>query len=427
MALFTSTNGYFEITDLSFSPNKVIAEAELGDRSGLEKTTYSITIKNVSGKKITGLSLYMTYGWINAQGEGSGSEICFLYGDLEYEEAITWNANTTKTFTGEWDVIYSEGSEPVFSAHALKPYYSTVHSRTQLLNLTVNPNLDGYYDSFADISGENQKYLAVLDGFYSPSVVMFDADRVASDEDPNIATSAKLSLADGLSDDQKARMKWTVYYDGTSIPYDTGVTLDQLLTGITGSTTFITQQFDKDSNHDLVLTFGDEYELATSSTVTIPRGFANMHLSGKSTGGVCFGGFCKSSLGYPMLESYYPIYAYDGFGYMGQYSTEETATGMLWVDGSMIYRKAVQFTSFTKGGWVNKNISASGTIDTVTAIYGMAKAASDQYPIPYPAFDAYMICVNASGNPATSVGLYVGKSLTLTQAWVIVEYTLADE
>jgi hypothetical protein len=364
MALFTSTNGYFEITDLSFSPNKVIAEAELGDRSGLEKTTYSITIKNVSGKKITGLSLYMTYGWINAQGEGSGSEICFLYGDLEYQEAITWNANTTKTFTGEWNIIYPEGSEPVFSAHALKPYYSTLLSRTELLRLTVNPNPEGYYDSFADISGENQKYLAVLDGFYSPSVVMFDADRVASDEDPNIATSAKLSLADGLSDDQKARMKWTVYCDGTSIPYDTGVTLDQLLTGITDSTTFITQQFDKDSNHDLVLTFGDEYELATSSTVTIPRGFANMHLSGKSTGGVCFGGFCKSTENNPMFECYYPAYFYGGIE--GIKSVQCGRTESITVSKTKYSDVAVTFsTPFTEAPTVML------TIETSSVAYAM--------------------------------------------------------
>ena len=312
MAIFTSTNGYFEITDISFSPNKVIAEKELGSYSGLQKTTYSITIKNVSGKKITGLSLYMTYGWLDAQGEEDGSDICFLYGDLEYQKAITWNANTTKTFTGEWDILYSEGYEPVFSAHALKPYYSTQWSRTELLTLTVIPNPEDYCDSFSDISGENQKYLAVLDGFYSPSVVTFDADRVASDEDPNIKTSVKLSLVSGLTDTQKSYMKWHAYVDGTEIEIDSSVTIDQLLTGITDSTTFITHQFDKNSDHNLTLTFGDEYELTTSGVVVIPRGFANLHLSGAKNGGICAGGFSKSTDDNPMFECYYPAYFYGG-------------------------------------------------------------------------------------------------------------------
>ena len=60
----------------------------------------------------------------------------------------------------------------------------------------------------------------------------------------------------------------------------------------------------------------DGYETA-SSLVTVDRAFANMHLSGKTTGGVAFGRFSSSTQGAPKLESDFPAYFYGGIADLG--------------------------------------------------------------------------------------------------------------
>lgn len=69
--------------------------------------------------------------------------------------------------------------------------------------------------------------------------------------------------------------------------------------------------FNPSYNYTISFEIGDSYETVIFS-VLVARAFANMHLSGKTTGGVCFGGFSSSSDGVPKLESHFPIYPYGG-------------------------------------------------------------------------------------------------------------------
>lgn len=270
-----------------------------------------------------------------------------------------------------------------------------------------------------------------LDAYYTPKIEKFIVERTA-DEANTVKATIKLSHADGLTTTQINRLSCTLSdWDGTE--YRTLTlhrTMTELYTGVTDDTAVITDTFDTGKDHTLTLVFGDTAEVVQQID-TVEHAFANLHLSGASTGGACYGGFCKATENNPMLESYYPAYFYNGIAYGGiNYPLEGTGeqdTGVKWVDGKTIYRQAIKFTSFTKGSYVYKNISSRGTIDTVVAMYGTAKYAGGQYPVPSTAAEAYMICVYAYGNPATQIGLFEGKSLTLTQAWVIVEYTLSDE
>ena len=406
MAIFTSTFAKFEINALNFSTRY----ATWGD-----SISVTMTVKYKSGSTIAEPYLSLSFAYTDTDGNQKFAD---LTGYVPLNRQWKAGYSITQTLTGTLEKP-STMQDPDTRICAPVDGTGLVFSISYFDTTTYTQNV---VDDFVNLYGDDYKYFGILDKHYSPSVLDFYTERTA-DEALTVRSTIKVSIADDLTDTQKARISWVLKDDvGNVIP--TTATLDELIAGIKDSTAFITDEFGKETHKDIILTFGDAYEYVVAYS-DIDRCFANVHLSGKETGGACFGGFCKSSAGYPMLESYYPIYAYGGFGYMGQYSTEETATGMLWIDGSMIYRKALEFTSFTKGGWVNKNISASGTIDTVTAVYGMAKGASSQYPIPYPAADAYMICVNASGgDPVTQVGLYVGASLTLTHAWVIVEYTL---
>lgn len=350
MPLFTSDGDDFEITALSFSP-KIFTEGD--------SVNFSVTLTNKTGVKITSLAVcfYLffpakVYQQLNDDGEwgvadGFSYTSYEILGSSGEEIATSWANNASKTFTGVLQISYSpiyynEGECTNITTRVLP-----ITTDGEGLRMTIEANQANIYSYFSNLYGANHEYATPIDRHYSPTVQTFDAERVSNDEDPNIKTSVKLSVADGLTDTQKARMSWHVYSSGTAISFDSSITLAQLITGITDSTTFITSQFDKDYDHQLSLTFGDEYELAKSTTVTIPRGFANMHLSGKSTGGVCFGGFCKSAENNPMFECYYPAYFYGGIE--GIKSVQCGTTELIAVNKASYSDKTVTFsTPFTE-------------------------------------------------------------------------------
>ena len=269
----------------------------------------------------------------------------------------------------------------------------------------------------------------VLDARYSPSIPAFSVERTG-DEAETIKVTLKLGLAADLTDTQKARMiPKLVDGSGTEITLHY-TTLDDLLTGVVDSTTIVTNTFDKAVNHDLTLTFGDSYESA-SAKADIDRSFANLHLSGKSTGGACFGGFCTSTEGNPKLETYYPIYAYAGIavGGGGAYSTDEVDTGSKWIDGKTIYRKVVEFTAITNGRANDMAIGASGTIETVVGYRGMGYKTGKTYYWSIPHYDTrsqYTIMIELVMGDAPLVRITPGSGRDLAYAFVVVEYTLAD-
>lgn len=271
---------------------------------------------------------------------------------------------------------------------------------------------------------------AILDARYSPSIPAFSVER-ASDEAETIKVTLKLGLAADLTDTQKARMiPKLVDGSGTEITLHY-TTLDDLLTGVVDSTTIVTNTFDKAVNHDLTLTFGDAYESA-SAKADIDRSFANLHLSGKSTGGACFGGFCTSTEGNPKLETYYPIYAYAGIavGGGGAYSTDEVDTGSKWIDGKTIYRKVVEFTAITNGRANDMAIGASGTIETIVGYRAMGYKTGKTYYWSIPHYDTrsqYTIMIELVMGEAPLVRLTPGSGRDLAYAFVVVEYTLEQE
>lgn len=74
---------------------------------------------------------------------------------------------------------------------------------------------------------------------------------------------------------------------------------------------FSSISFNTAYNYTITFTIGDAYETAVF-VVLIARAFANMHLSGLSTGGVAFGRFSSATQNNPKLESDYPAYLYGG-------------------------------------------------------------------------------------------------------------------
>lgn len=318
MALFTSAKGYFEVTAVSFSP-KVITVGE--------ETTYSVTIKNVSGKKITSMYACMGLYYPDAAGRVSRSTDVYMYGGPSFAlSSISWAANASKTFTGTFKFTTSTYYTylPNITTR-LMPLFDATSStggskRGMMIQLVTDATFaDGSnHDNIYDIRGENSEYLAVIDARYNPAITIFSAERcmdgVQNDEGENIMTDLKLSLPENAITGGFT-MKFYYARDADASTGSSSINLTSsitaALTGITNSTTLITQTFDKASDWGLMITFGDAYE-STTARADLARSFANMHLSGHDTGGVCFGGFSTATEGNPKLESHYPIYPYAG-------------------------------------------------------------------------------------------------------------------
>ena len=353
---------------------------------------------------------------------------------------------STTTAPTTWTALM--GSEGVLHEDGLLDGYTIARNQTK----TYSDNTSLTFDTWWATTLQTQRAIAIkmvvynastdaflaeaevpnfviIDARYSPSIPAFSVERTG-DEAETIKVTLKLGLAADLTDTQKARMiPKLVDGSGTEITLHY-TTLDDLLTGVVDSTSIVTNTFDKAVNHDLTLTFGDTYESA-SAKADIDRSFANLHLSGKSTGGACFGGFCTSTEGNPKLETYYPIYAYAGIavGGGGAYSTDEVDTGSKWIDGKTIYRKVMQFTSITNGRANDMAIGASGAIETIVGYRGMGYKTGKTYYWSIPHYDTrsqYTIMIELVMGDAPLIRLTPGSGRDLAYAVVVVEYTLAD-
>lgn len=324
MALFTSAAGYFEVTAVSFSPNVITVG---------EETSYSITVKNTSGKKITSMYATIKMYYPTASGKITGSDDYYMYGAEYFEMAsISWAAGASKTFTGTFKFTTSSSASylPNITTRVMPIYKGSQCGFTSapyadlnfgiMLDFVTNATFsDGTnYDLVCDIRGENNDYLTVIDSRYNPAITKFSAERCTNgtinDEGENIITDLKVALPDNaITDDFAMKFYYARDADATtsSSSIDLTSSITSALTGISDSTTLITRTFDKAADWGLMVVFGDAYESATAR-IDLARSFANLHLSGHDTGGACFGGFSTSEEGSPKLESHFPIYPYSG-------------------------------------------------------------------------------------------------------------------
>lgn len=379
MALFTSSNGWLEITDLSFSP-KVAA---WGDT-----ISCTFTVNNISSTKEFAnpiITLFIAYPTT------SGSQYWLEIG--ETSPKITWKKGKkiTRTFTG---TLTSSDNQPNFNnGRVLQPVDNW---RGAYLAIDAD---GGVEDDFYNIYGDDNKYLAIVDKHYSPSIPSFEVSRT-SDESTSVWTTLKLGCASGLDTTQKARMTYKAYVDGKEVTIPSTITQAMLFSGITENTTFLSgTEVGVDSDHVVTVTWGDSYESASAS-YTVLRSFANLHLSGYSTGGACFGGFCSNETDatgahVAKLESYYPIYA----------------------------RKGIQNIQAGVSGSITV---ASGQIGTYTASYSFSAApvvvATAYSNSTAAAMGSLLVAVKQSTVTATgcTINIYnnTGASRTLYVSWL---------
>ena len=313
MAFPVSDKGYFQITALSFSPS-IIAMGE--------STTVTVTLKNVSGKTVGScyINMYGKYPAASAaQGMGSTASV-YLHGGPSFAmTAINWSNNATKTFTG---TVNFSGSYPVDTDNYVLDLSKTRVFVQIVTNVTFASG--GNYDNFTSLCGSSGEYLTVLQKRDNPRLNL-EINRTPNDEAVAVATSVSLAADSDLTTLSAHGYTFTLYRTSAHNPAtvsDTvttlNCTLSQMYTGIVNSTSAITTTFSNGSDWYFLLRLTNGKETAYAHA-SIPRAFANVHMSGCTTGGVAFGKFSSATEGGPKFECEYPAYfssgVFDGTGH----------------------------------------------------------------------------------------------------------------
>jgi hypothetical protein len=191
--------------------------------------------------------------------------------------------------------------------------------------------------------------------------------------------------------------------------------------------TVITETLGKNSDWDLVLWFGDQYE-SVAATLLVSRAFANVHMSGSRSGGVCFGSFSKAAQGAPLFQCYYPSEFYGGIKGGLSYETGEVRTGGKWIDGRDIYRY-VLVKEITLSGGDEKVGSLPSKIGTLISANGaLNKADGAAWPVTYAYYGGLTWTVNFDLDADGSIYLRMGSSYSGAHTVVIIlEYTKSTE
>ena len=272
----------------------------------------------------------------------------------------------------------------------------------------------------------------LLDHIYVPRIDVFNIERADDNEVSIDGENLIIDLKVGYDGSNGGIPALRLYYaqDSTINEFaeyiDLSESVEMLTTGVINDVSLVTQTFSNMYDWTFMLVFGDEYEKQVEIR-KIDKSFANMHLSGKSTGGVCFGGFSKAEEGAPKLECYYPAYFYGGIAFGGNmdYSTTEQNTGVKWIDGKSVYRIVVEIPEVAKN-----NTSTSGIaflpegIDTIISINGAVYRGSNVYTLDFETNSSSAYKADFwIGLTDGKIAIRTNTSTEITRGYVIVEYT----
>lgn len=275
-----------------------------------QRVSLSLTLKNTSGVKFTNMVLSIMVDSCAFTGGTSGRNLNldFLLGTSALSgEAVNWASGKSKTFSSSF-VITDE------IAGYFRDYPSVRAVPMQLRFSDLNAGVG----STIDIPGQ-----MILNRFFAPQISRFSLQRaeggVPDDEGERLLASVQLSAADAsCASCLQAKLHYApdARADEQSPCIDLSGDIPGMLSGIMNSASLVPGEYSNGSAWDFLLIFGDEYE-STSVRLNVGRAFANMHLSGAESGGVCFGGFSSSREGDPKLESHYPAHLYGGIERIG--------------------------------------------------------------------------------------------------------------
>lgn len=366
MAIFASSEKQFEITALSFAPNSITFN---------EETSYSITVKNLTGRKITQMRAVMHLSFRDVNGKPTfGNAVDVYSGTLEAGfKSISWAAGKTYTFTGKFKAPGTPSKDDRRIPTVLGSEIGFGSSSNEVFGLSLFFTAEEIFstgrntDYFTNLRGENDEYLKVYDARYVPTISAFSAVRskgsVENDEGENVLSTIKLALQDSA---HYERLSLCLRYrdkaiGGAYTELDISDLMkpaleNEIIVPIERAIDAASKEYlvlGKDSDWDMQLLYGDDFEMATSPVkepFVLPRAFANVHLSGSRYGGVCFGSFSRATPETDkngLFQCYYPTEFDKGIRGGLTYDEGEVNTGGRWIDGEPIWRKVVPFTVTT--------------------------------------------------------------------------------
>lgn len=168
-------------------------------------------------------------------------------------------------------------------------------------------------DHSVNVTATSSETVTIVDKHYTPTMEPLQIERVdsggtAADDGEHIALTT--TIADTV-EAPSGQFSCALYYKaGTTVSAadcDGTVDLTASLSALKAGQRVVLSAptFSNGTNWAFLLKYGDAYESANGLT-SIARAFANVHLSGASTGGVAFGKFSASTEDNPLFECEYP-------------------------------------------------------------------------------------------------------------------------
>jgi len=360
MSVISYDYGYFQVTSVSFSKSVITMP---------ETVSVTVAVKNTSGQKITNMSVdaygYYDYrGVTNPHGGAATFTTRNIFGGNN-GASVSWANNATRTFT--FDFTFSAG------------YYAPYSGRYLLnfdLDLSIITDNDFPSSNYDNINGLNYGLdpasdLLTIIPYYDNPRLSFAAVRATNgapnDEGESLLTSLVLTHDDVQTDITDHGYTASITCDpAPASACALNATIAEMLAGIVDSPTAIAGTFNNGTTYRLTLTVTNGYETA-EAVYEISRAFANLHLSGCSTGGVAFGRFSTSTEGSPKLESEFPAHFYGGIADFG---------------GSLQCGSVSSLGNTSGGSYKNKEITfpkayAPGTIPVVMVGFASSSTAGN--------------------------------------------------
>lgn len=355
--------------------------------------------------------------------------------------------------SGSYNAWFSSFSCPTNLYNILKE--KGVHSVLMSFKVTVEDLENNIYEEYYFDLNEPT---IIIDEYYEPRISFFESKRIEKetleemDDSKDVQIGMQLDYNDGLlqnamdlqiyySKDKPVDLELEIYDGMFSIKDKISKNFNRFFLNDfydqfieTNKISNVNDLFLNGNDWNFLLYFGDTrgIESVTLSS-DIFKAFANMHLSGRENGGVCFGGFGQSTDEKPMFECYYPAYFYGGIVQNNfNYSFSEQNTGVKWIDGRPIYRKVIEIGSVSNTSGISEySTGIDSFIDVLISLKGMGVNGSQMRPIPYghptDSNNCGIMLINSSGNtdPSQKIGIRTGQALT--NVIIIMEYVKQND
>lgn len=310
-----------------------------------DTVTINFTVLNNTGARVRNLSANVlltekAFGVVSS----AGSLVW-----LEVDKSVSIANGATQTFTYQF--------QPGTGMRNFFVKYPDVHIATAQLSVSTD-----YSDGTTE--AVDQDVVQLYDGYYKISIDELELTRcingVPNDEGESVLTDLRITqetIPGGPVPTMMLHYAEGDAVDESAAMIDLSAHITDAQAGLTAAQ-IISATFSNGSDWAFLLVLSNGYE-AVSVRTTLGRAFANVHLSGASTGGVAFGKFSASQEGAPLFECAYPARMLGGIEGVNVYVEDEVLTGGRWINGKPLYRRTIVTTS-SATGYTDINLSALG-------------------------------------------------------------------